>query len=352
MKRFAIVTVTKQGAMLGRRLMPLLNGQPGIKPVLFTAARFAQPGERKYGRGEFTTTLQEAFRHNDCLICIMAMGIVVRSITDVIVDKTVDPAVLVIDERGHHVVSLLSGHVGGANDWTRLVAKLLGADPVITTATDTEHVQALDVLAKRVHGWYPNFKQNTKQINGRLAQGEPVELWIDPAFQQLVGSTAGFTVLSTIVDHRTKIPLVVVSDHNDFPKNPEMVQVVPRLNVLGIGCRKNIPYQSVQEAFSAFCSDHHLLWQSFAKIASIDVKRYEGAIQYLAKTLGSTLEFYRADQLQTVSGHYPESAFVKKTVGVGNVACAAAEYASGQLALTSRYATHEVTLALGQMTKI
>lgn len=349
MKKFAILAVTDQGSQLGRRLRQKLTVRSRFQVDLFIPRRLAQGTETGFGHGRLVETIRAAFRQYDCLICIMASGIVIRSIAPVIVDKTVDPAVIVMDERGHHVISLLSGHVGGANQWTQLVGQLIGADPVLTTATDTEGVAALDVLTKNVHGWYPNFKANTKFINGRLAGGQPVELLIDQPFKKIAGRLTGFTVIEDLNQHQTRTPLVVVSDRSQLLKTAGLIQVVPRLNVLGLGCRKNITNQEIQEAFTAFCQHQHLLWRSFQMIASIDRKQKEGAVQYLAATLRIPAKFYSAQQLSAASRHYPESAFVKQTVGVGNVACSAAEVASGQRALTERFATPEVTLALGRI---
>lgn len=351
MKRFGMIALTSSGAQTGRKLLGQLKEQ-GLSVQLCLPKRLAKDSEDYYQKGQFTATMHRLFKANDCVICIMATGIVVRSLTGITVDKTVDPAVIVMDEQAKHVISLLSGHVGGANEWTRLVAKLTGADPVITTATDTEHVQSLDILAKKLNGWYPNFKQNTKYFNRLLAEGKPVELWIEPYLKQYVGSLAGFTVLDQLDQHQAGVPLVIASDHTGFAKSHEAVQVVPRVNVLGLGCRKDVTDSMIQQAFTDFCHQHQLLWRSIGQIASIDIKREEGAIQYLAKTIGAQLRFFSADQLQAASQHYPASAFVLKTVGVGNVACAAADFASGQRTVTDRYSDHEVTMAMSRLHEI
>lgn len=351
MKKVAIVTVTAVGTATGRRLQMQLK-QQGCTVCLCVPQRMVQKGDTSYGKGELSATIRHLFKDCDCLVCIMATGIVVRMVADVLVDKTVDPAVLVMDERAHHVISLLSGHVGGANEWARLVGQLLKADPVITTATDTENVQALDVLAKQLKAWYPNFKANTKLINGRLAAGKPVELYIEPYLKRYVDRLTGFTPLATLADHRAGVPLVLVSDHSGFTKSTDSIQVVPRVNILGVGCRRNVTDAMMQAAFSEFCQQHQLLWQSVVGLASIDVKRQEGAIQYLARTLGVKISFFTATELKAASQHYPSSSFVEKTVGVGNVACAAAETASGEETATPRYAGHEITIALSHLNKI
>lgn len=351
MKNLAVIALTQGGASMARSLKSRVKKQ-GYKVDLVLPQRLARDDENYYSRGAFTATIHHLFKKYDCIVCIMATGIVVRALADVIIDKTVDPAVVVMDEKARHVISLLSGHVGGANEWTRLIARLMRSEPVITTATDTEKVQSLDVLAKKVNGWYPNFKENTKAINRRLAEGKVVELFIESYLTQYINQFSGFKVLTRIKDHEPGVPLIIVSDHTGFSKSSDVIHVVPRVNVLGIGCRKDITIAMVQQAFTEFCQQHQLLWKSFVKVASIDIKRHEGAIQYLATTLGIEAEFYPAAELQEASQNYPESAFVKKTVGVGNVACAAADYASGERNVTQRYANHEITLALSRLHEV
>lgn len=179
-----------------------------------------------------------------------------------------------------------------------------------------------------------------------------MELFIEPYLTQYINKFSGFKVLTRIKDHEPGVPLIIVSDHTGFSKSSDVIHIVPQVNVLGIGCRKDITIAMMQQAFTEFCQQHQLLWKSFIKVASIDIKRHEGAIQYLATTLGIKAEFYPATELQEASQNYPESAFVKKTVGVGNVACAAADYASGERNVTQRYADHEITLALSRLHEV
>ena len=340
--QLGIIALTSQGALLARRIGELMHGN------VFLPERFAAPGEQSFGKSQFTTTCQRLFHEMDGVICIMATGIVVRTIAPLIQDKTVDPAVLVVDERANHVISLLSGHVGGANAWTTQLAKLLKSDPVITTATDTEHVQALDTLAQRVDGWYPDFKANTKFYNSRLAAGDPVDLWLDPDFETAFSDLSGFRQLSTLAYATTEVPLVIVSDKVNFDKQPNSVQVIPRVNALGIGCRKDVTFAMMQTAFTQFCIEHQLAWRSVCALGSITKKQHEGAIHYLADTLNVPVTFYSAEALQPASAHYPQSAFVAKTVGVGNVASAAAETLTGQPTVTDRFACDEITIAMSR----
>lgn len=346
--KIAILALTQIGAELARKLQALLTQQ--VQVVL--PDKLATKNEIGYAHGQFKVSLAQAFTDNEAIICIMATGIVVRSLAPMIQDKTCDPAVLVLDERGRHVISLLSGHVGGANALATQVGRVLQADPVITTATDTEGVQALDVLAKQLNAWYPEFKTNTKWINGRLAAGKPVALWIDTPFKSLFLNTKGFTIVDSLTAADPRIPIIAVTDRLLTEKREQLIPVIPRLDVLGIGCRKNVTNDMMLSAFSEFCQQEQLAWHAIGQLASIEKKAHESAIHELAATLHVPVHFYSAAQLQASSRRYPQSAFVQKTVGIGNVACSAADYASGSPVVTPRFARHEVTLALGRIQKI
>lgn len=107
---------------------------------------------------DFGTAMREIFTKYQALICIMATGIAVRTLAPVIEDKLSDPAVLVMDEHGKFIISLLSGHVGGANELTERIATITGGAAVITTATDRANVAAIDNIAKQLNGYLPDFK--------------------------------------------------------------------------------------------------------------------------------------------------------------------------------------------------
>ena len=107
----------------------------------------SHPGDL-YDKENFKTNLQEAFHRYDYLVCIMATGIVVRILAPLLVHKTSDPGVVVLDQRGQYAISLLSGHLGGANDLAREMASLSGGEAVITTATDVAGELSFDTFAK------------------------------------------------------------------------------------------------------------------------------------------------------------------------------------------------------------
>ena len=131
--KIGIIAITQGGRELAARLCALLDDASLL--------------EKEDGQ-KVAEAIAANWRHYDGFICVMATGIVVRAIAPLLVDKLTDPCVIVLDEKGRHAISLLSGHVGGGNALARKVAALLGGTPVITTASDTLKLVALDLWAK------------------------------------------------------------------------------------------------------------------------------------------------------------------------------------------------------------
>ena len=136
-----IISLTPVGNALGRLIAQKLPGAVFWVPIV---CQPNYPEARSFDK--LKSLLAKAFLGKNPLICIMATGIVVRYLAPLLQGKDVDPAVVVVDEAGRFAISLLSGHLGGANELARTVGNLIGATPVITTATDVQGLPALDTL--------------------------------------------------------------------------------------------------------------------------------------------------------------------------------------------------------------
>ena len=143
----------------------------------------AHPGDI-YNKENFKENLQEGFGKYDSLVCIMATGIVVRILAPLIVHKTSDPAVVVLDQKGKYAISLLSGHLGGANDLAREMAAISGGEAVITTATDVAGELSFDTFAKKYDMAIENIGQ-LKHISGALLSGKKVNVFTDKNVEKL-----------------------------------------------------------------------------------------------------------------------------------------------------------------------
>jgi len=168
MKKTAIYALTHQGASLGKTLTEKIEGD------LFLPSRIADAYEG-IPFNHLMETVAENFSRYPRQIFIAATGIVVRSIAPHLRSKDSDPGVVVLDQKGRYVISLLSGHLGGANALAAEVAQLTGGEAVITTATETEGVPSIDLLAKERNLFIANFGA-VKRINMAVLEGKPVQL--------------------------------------------------------------------------------------------------------------------------------------------------------------------------------
>ena len=291
--RKAILPVTEKGVELANKISAEVGGQIFIKGRDFDSLK------------DFVA---EIFAKFDALIFICATGIAVRMIAPHIVSKLSDPAVIVIDERGKNVVSLLSGHVGGGNFLTVEIAEKISASPVITTATDVEEKFSADGFASQL-GLKPAPKDAIKIINSAILRGEEIFL------------TAGNAKLN----------------------------LIPRNLICGIGCKRGTQAEKISQAVESACKIISQPVERIKLFASVDKKSDEVGLLEFAKKNQREIKFFSVDELQKKIAEYKlqESDFVKKIIGVGNV-CEAATLCcveSGKFALTKK-SFDGVTVAL------
>lgn len=340
---YAIVALTETGKTTALSLQEKLD-----KPSrIYTMPKLADETALALD-GSPVKAIAQLFTQVEVLICIMATGIVVRSIAPVVMDKAADPAVIVMDEKATNVISLLSGHLGGANELTLHIAELLGAHPVITTATDVQNVAALDTLAKSVNGWHQELRPLIKPFNSFLGRKERVYFYQE---KDWVTDVRGLTVIDkkdVEMVLKSDDPFIFLTTQPQRIERENLAVIYPKPYILGVGARKNVDPQVFREGFELFCQQEQIDPSEIAKIVSIDVKKEEEAILALAKALDCPFETYTKEELAVVSDKYPQSAFVKQTVGVGSVALASADVASNGQVLTERFATDGCTYALAK----
>lgn len=349
--KLAVWAVTPNGAELIRRLarsLPAADVYVSQNLVL---------EKRAYHRFErLSAAVKDNFDRYSGHIFIMAAGIVVRVLAPLIQNKTRDPAVVVVDDLGKNAISLLSGHIGGANDLTRKVAGIIKANPVITTATDVNRVPAIDVLAGE-NGLAIENPGAIKNVNMALVQMAPVDVH-DPynymgekllnlesaSFQKL---TYSIQKLSQAYD-KFNNPIVYIDDAiMDLP--PQALILRPPSLVAGIGCNRGTDSTEIGDLLSQVLAANRLALPSLACIASIDVKNDEAGLIETAKGLGLPLIFFNREELNQVKGVQNPSPVVEKHVGAKSVCEAAAILASRNGTLVvPKNATKNVTVAIAR----
>ncbi|MBU0987372.1 MAG: cobalt-precorrin 5A hydrolase [Proteobacteria bacterium] len=344
-KSIAIWAVTPQGAQLARTIAARLPGAD-----LFFSVNL----EEKDFPGRTFEILSEAlprfFNEYQGHVFIMATGIVVRMIAPLIRHKTLDPAVVVVDETGRHAISLLSGHIGGANRLARNIAALIGADPVITTATDLNRVPAVDVLAVEKNLFIEN-PAAVKGVNMALLTGRKIFLH-DP-FGLLIDTMPGSILVTGDAESMSKLffektPGVFIDDVRvDLPAGVLVLR--PRSLAAGVGCNRNTSPEEIKSFLFAIFDRFGLSLYSLYSLATIDIKADEPGILALSKELELPITFYDQEELNRVKNIATPSDMVEKHTGVKSVCEAAAILSSnsGKL-IVPKQSTRNVTVAIAR----
>ncbi len=275
---------------------------------------------------------EKAFSDSEALVYIGGCGIAVRAIAPYVRKKTTDPCVLVIDEAGRYVIPVLSGHIGGGNELALAAARILGAVPVITTATDIRGLFAVDVWAKK-HGLILSDPAGIKVISGRLLAGQPVRVRSDLPIRGEMPE--GLTPADGEADLHIGL---------NRREDASLSLIAPCVTA-GIGCRKGIAAQAVEDAFRQALGDAGLEEAAVIRVSSVDLKKDEPGLQAFCRSRGLPFVTYPAEELAAVEGIFTPSAFVKEITGTDNVCERAAVRAAGGGLLFGKHAYSGVTVA-------
>ncbi|GAB5071624.1 cobalt-precorrin 5A hydrolase [Citrobacter sedlakii] len=339
----ALFCLTPGGVQLAKRLAAMLP------LTCFTSEKLLEDGFLPFDGG-FAQAARDAFSHYSALIFIGATGIAVRVLAPLVNDKFSDPAVVVIDERGQHVISLLSGHAGGANALTRYLAGMLGADPVITTATDVNDMAALDTLAFQLNARMNDFRAAVKVVNQMLVSNQRVGLWWDPELDEDVGhcDRRGFITVTDLRQLPELDALVCITLRDELPDIPvRHWKLVPQRVVAGIGCRRDTPFPLLAALLARQLAAQRFDPLALKAIGSVSLKKDEEGLIQLASCWRVPFETFSADVLREHEHRFPASSFVRQTVGVGSVSGPAAWLLSHGQLLGETLREQGVTITLG-----
>ena len=314
-------------------------------------------GKEGYGSlGELVASIYEDY---DGLVFIMATGIVVRIIAPLLKNKALDPAILVIDPQGTFVISLLAGHLGGANRLTKEIAKILKAQPVITTATDVLGKKSLEDWAQ-YHGLGIKNIQGLVKINGALVKDENITIYSELNPQYFADYPLGekeriqFLPLKELEKGKNKNrpqTCVGISRAGGLEDKVDLELIIRNL-VVGIGCRRDTPQEKLQEFLEEVFLEAGLSLANIKKFVSIDIKKEEKGLIGLVRSLRLPIEFFTPKQLASVFLEHPDlnySKFVQKTIGVGGVCEPAALLGSKQGTLIVKKKAREgMTIAIAE----
>lgn len=310
--RLAVLAFSSRGEALAQRLQEKL-------PHEVTWQRCP-----KGGLADWTA---EAFGRAEGLVFVSSCGIALRAIAPHVCSKLSDPAVVVVDETGKFAVSLLSGHLGGANALTEEIAEAIGATPVITTATDVNGLFAVDVWAN-AQGLTIENPHAIKLVSGKLVNGETVRVRSD---YPLAGRLPRGMVLT---DGEADLEI------SCCPRGTGL-HLIPRIVTLGIGCRRDTPAETIEAAVKALSISPAAVKQ----VCSIDLKAKEPGLLEFCRRHELPFETFSAEALAAVPGVFSPSRFVQSVTGVDNVCERSAVLGSGGSLLIPKTPLNGVTVA-------
>lgn len=320
----AVLSVTTRGAKLGQAI----RRQTGDHVVCYEKAG-KESGEEAKTFAKLGDVMPDLFVECDRILCIMAVGIVVRVIAPYIRHKSKDPAVVVMDEQGLFAISLLSGHLGGANEWTLELAQMTQAVPVVTTATDVNGLPAPDVLARKLLLTVDDFRVLVK-TNAAIVAGQKVEYYVDddlPLIEeyQRMAKEEHITLLSLQTAlfgeefESDEVRVVITDKCCELPGTTLYLR--PKTIVVGVGCRRNTPEEFISQAVFDSLRKVNISPKSVLCLTSVDVKADEKGLLDFATRNDYKIEFFNPTEMKVFveENGLTESNFVKDTIGVGNV---------------------------------
>ena len=326
----------------------------------------AHPGDI-YNKENFKENLRAGFGRYDSLVCIMATGIVVRILAPLIVHKTSDPAVVVLDQKGKYAISLLSGHLGGANDLAREMAAISGGEAVITTATDVAGELSFDTFAKKYDMAIENIGQ-LKHISGALLSGKKVNVFTDKNAAELYPELAkeqkrGMIAILPLSEFfktyaiESNIPAVVIDErlfvsNSTVPQAAPVLYLRPRTICAGIGCKRNMEQKPIEAALLQTLKEEGIHPLSLKCIATIPLKSDEPGIIGTAANLNVPLQIIPTEEIEKLDISQlgiATSEFVASQTGVLSVSTACSYLASGKGEILRDKAKYKgITVALSK----
>ncbi|NLY20313.1 MAG: cobalt-precorrin 5A hydrolase [Tissierellia bacterium] len=278
--------------------------------------------------------LKGIWNSSESIVFVGATGIAVRKIAPHIKAKDVDPAVIVIDDTGEFVISLLSGHLGGANELAVRIAEEIGGTPVITTASDKRNIESVDLFAKRMNLYIEDLK-SLIPISSLMVDGEKIAVYSEIVVKIGYKNVEYINDLAVLSDE-VKGLIIISSDVSELDIDIPFCRLVPKNINLGIGCRKHTDSVEMREFILDTLSELNLSEYGIKNIGTIELKSDEVAIIDASKFFDSNLEIFSAEELSEVDNLFEGSEFVRDTVGVGSVSATSATLLGGKLLIEKK----------------
>jgi cobalt-precorrin 5A hydrolase len=321
--KIACLSFTSSGGRIAERLKITLEHEVDIF-------------NRHFLRDSIQDKMGLMFKQYDGIIFISSTGIAVRLIAPYLEGKTKDPAVVVIDDMGRYSISLLSGHIGGANKLATLAGEAIGAQPIVTTASDNRGIEAVDMFALR-NNLHIESMEDAKVITAMMIEGKGIKL---------VSNNGMRIKYSNLVEEGAEGYIIVSPALRIECEKPHCI-LRPKVLNLGIGCRRGKSSDEIMAAIERVFDENNLSMHSIKIIGSIDVKKDEEGIIEASRIIGCDFKTFTADEIGKIQDRFSTSSFVESQVGVTSVAEPSAYLLGGEI-IVGRVALNGITIAVSK----
>ena len=347
MEKVSVLAITKNGINIAAKLKEIFPNWNVYAPSKFSNDKeiiwYSEPTSEK---------IIELFKNNKALICLFSLGAVIRLIAPHLKDKKNDPAVIVIDDKTNFVISVLSGHLGGANELTQTIAEKLNAIPVITTAADVNKTIAVDLLGRDL-GWKIDDDSTVTKISAYMVNEEKIGVYQDAGkinwFKELPKNVKIYDSLDDLEKSDSKGHLII-SDKimNDNFLIDSVIYRPPSL-VIGIGLHWETSKEKIKNGIDICLTKFNLSPKSIAKLVSIKKPSDVQGLIDIGKEIGVPVEYVDKEELSHVSVPNP-SKTVKAFEGTSSVSEAAAiKVSGGKLIVEKQKFPPDLTIAIARI---
>lgn len=348
MEKTSVLAITKNGVKIGEKLNELF---PDWK--IFAPSKLSNENNGVIWYSEPTSEkIIELFKSNNALICLFSLGAVIRLIAPHLKDKKTDPAVIVIDDKMNFVISVLSGHIGGANELTEEIAEKLGAISVITTAADVNKTIAVDLVGREFN-WKIDDDSTVTKISAHMVNEEPIGVFQDIGeknwYKKLPKNVVIYENMEDLKKSNSKACLIISDKIIDDDIIKKSVIYRPPSLVIGIGLHWDTSKETIREGVETCLEKFKLSSKSIAKLVSIKKPQDVQGLIDLGKEMGIPVEYVDREDLAEISAPNP-SETVKAFEGTASVSEAAAiKVSGGELIVEKQKFPPNLTIAIARI---
>ena len=347
MEKVSVLAITKNGINIGIKLKELFPNWSIFAPVKLSN----ENNDIVWYSEPTTDKIIELFKNSDALICLFSLGAVIRLIAPHLKDKKTDPAVIVIDDKTNFVISVLSGHIGGANELTQEISEKLNALPVITTAADVNKTIAVDLVG-REFGWRIDDDTTVTKISAHMVNAEPIGVFQQTNdqkwYKQLPKNVTIYDSLEELKESNSKAHLIISDEIIDNELSQESVIYRPQSLVIGIGLHWDTTKDTIKEGIEHCLKKFNLSSKSIAKLVSIKKPEDVQGLIDLGKEMQVPVEYVDREELAEIITPNP-STTVKAFEGTASVSEAAAiKVSKGELIVEKQKFPPNLTVAIAR----